>query len=235
MIIRSRFRRLLALCLALLIPNMYSMAVLAAPAQQPPLTAELSAFGRVSVNGAPAASGATIFTNSTLMTDDNSSAIVNLGRLGRIEYLSKSTSTLSFAEMNVTATLDAGFARVLKPQGVSTGIITREVSVIAGGGEPALFTVSLDSGRTVVAVQQGHVELRTSHGTKQLAAGQQAAINQSGEVATQGHQTSGGGPHLGILLAIGAAIAVLAIVLSGRGGNNSMNASGGGGNVSPAA
>jgi len=233
MVIRYRFQRLLAFCLALLILNMYSTVISAEPAQQPPLTAELSAFGRVSVNGAPATSGATIFTNSTLVTDDNSSAIINLGRLGRIEYLSKSVSTLSFAETSATATLDAGFARVLKPQGVSTSIITKEVTVLAGSGEPALFTVSLENGRTSVAVQQGHVELRTGRGTKQLAAGQQAAINQGGEATIQGRNSSGSGRHPGILLAIGAAIAVIAIVLGARGGSNNMNASGGGGQVSP--
>src|SRR5215210_8930514 len=71
-------------------------------------TGDLSVVGEVSVNGTNAISGATVFSDSTITTGQNSSAVVSLGKLGRVELLPNSNIKLSFTDNSVTGTLDAG-------------------------------------------------------------------------------------------------------------------------------
>ena len=75
-------RKLVALSVAAAVLSVSSMLVLATPGAR---SAELSVSGNVTVNGQKAISGGTIFSDSVIVTAKDSSAVVSLAKLGRIE------------------------------------------------------------------------------------------------------------------------------------------------------
>ncbi|HVG33921.1 MAG TPA: hypothetical protein VM911_12610, partial [Pyrinomonadaceae bacterium] len=105
MISRSWSRKSIAFCLAIAVLSVYSMVVLATPGQTGP-SGELSVSGQVTVNGQSAISGATVFSDSTVATAQNSSAVVSLGKLGRVELLPSSSMKVSFNETSISGMLE---------------------------------------------------------------------------------------------------------------------------------
>ncbi|HEV2802758.1 MAG TPA: hypothetical protein VGW12_19965 [Pyrinomonadaceae bacterium] len=216
MISRNWSRMAISLCLTVAMMSTYSMVALAAPAQSP--SGELSVVGEVSVNGTNAISGATVFTDSTVTTAKGSSAVVSLGKLGRVEILPESSVKLSFSENSVTGTLDAGRVRLSTSAGTASSVVTKDGSAVADNSQPAVFTVNVECGNTEVATQSGRVELRAGSSVKQIAAGNQdtAGTAQPGSRCTRLTRDTdfgalSGGALAGLLLAAGGAIAAAII------------------------
>ena len=232
MISRTWSRKSIAFSLAVAILSVYSMVVLATPGQTGP-SGELSVSGQVTVNGQSAISGATVFSDSTITTAKGSSAVVSLGKLGRFDVLPESSIKLSFTESGVTAMLDAGRVRV--SSGSMTSIVTKDGSAIADA--PAVFTVDVECGNTVVATQSGNVTLRAGNSTKQIAAGSQDSAGTAApgtrctRLKTEGMKGIGGGALAALLLAAGGAIA--AAIIAGTSENNDIELGGGTLVVSP--
>src|SRR5688572_15065961 len=86
------------------------------------LTGEITVVGQVTVNGQPAVSNSTIVSGSTIVTGSNSSAIISLGKTGRIEVLADSNFVLNFSESNIVGILSSGKARVANAAGVATTV-----------------------------------------------------------------------------------------------------------------
>ena len=130
--------------------------------------------GQVSVNGTAAISGATVFSDSTVTTAARSSAVVSLGKLGRVEVLPSTTMKLNFEDPNVSvAMLDAGRVRISSSSNVTAKVTTRDGEVVSTGNQRNAFTVDTSCGNTFVAVKNGTVELRAGSTVKQIAAGNQ--------------------------------------------------------------
>lgn len=136
--------------------------------------------GRVSVNGTAAISGATVFSDSTITTAARSSAVVSLGKLGRVEVLPESTMKLSFSDANVSVSmLEAGRVRLSSSSNVTTTATTKDGQVVSTGNQRNEFTVDTSCGNTFVAVKKGTVELRAGSTVKQIAAGNQDSAGQA--------------------------------------------------------
>ena len=217
MISRNWSRMAISLCLTVAILSTFSMVALAAPGQSTP-SGELSVVGEVSVNGTNAISGATVFSDSTVTTAKGSSAVVSLGKLGRVEVLPSSSLKLSFTENSVTATLDAGRVRYSTSAGTAATVITKDGSAVADNSQPNVFTVNVECGNTEVSTQSGRVELRAGSNVQQVAAGSNASAGQAqpGSRCTRltratdfGHLS--GGALAALLLAAGGAIAAAII------------------------
>jgi len=227
MISRNLSRKSIAFGLAVAVLSVYSMVVLAAPGQKGP-SGELSVSGQVTVNGQTAISGATVFSDSTITTAANSSAVVSLGKLGRVELLPSSSVKLSFTDSGIAALLDAGRVRLSTPAGVAASVTTKDGTAMADSAQAAAFTVDVECGNTIVATQTGSVQLNAGGSTKQIAAGNQdtAGTAAPGTRCTRltrpdsfGHL--GGGALAALLLAAGGAVA--AAILAGRSDNNDLN------------
>ena len=227
MISRNLSRKSIAFGLAVAVLSVYSMVVLAAPGQKGP-SGELSVSGQVTVNGQTAISGATVFSDSTITTAANSSAVVSLGKLGRVELLPSSSVKLSFSDSGIAALLDAGRVRLSTPAGVAATVTTKDGTAMADSAQAAAFTVDVECGNTIVATQTGSVQLNAGGSTKQIAAGNQdtAGTAAPGTRCTRlsrpdsfGHL--GGGALAALLLAAGGAVA--AAILAGRSDNNDLN------------
>ena len=213
MISRTWSRAALSLSLAFAVVCTYSMVGLAAP-QQVAASGELSVVGQVAVNGTNAISGATLFTDSTVTTAQGSSAVVSLGKLGRVEVMPESSLKLTFSEGMVTGALDSGKVRFSTSTGVASSVVTKDGTAVADASSPNVFVVDVECGNTVVATQSGRVELRAGSAVKQIAAGNQdtAGTAQPGSRCTRltrdtNFGSLSGGSLALLLLGVGGAIA----------------------------
>lgn len=217
MISRTWSRTPITLALAFAILCTYSMVALAAPQGQAGPTGDLSVVGEVSVNGTNAISGATVFSDSTITTGQNSSAVVSLGKLGRVELLPNSSIKLSFNDAGISGMLNAGRVRLSTSSGINAVVNTKDGAAVADANQPNVFTVDIECGNTIVATQSGRVELRAGDTVKQIAAGNQDTAGQAtpGTRCTRFTQPEmrgiGGGALAALLLAVGGAVAAAII------------------------
>lgn len=130
--------------------------------------------GEVSVDGTQVISGATVFSDSTITTAARSSAVVSLGKLGRVEVLPDSTMKLIFGEENVSVNmLSAGRVRISSSSNVTATVSTTNGEVSSIGNQRTEFIVDTSCGNTFVSVKKGTVELRSGRAVTQIAAGNQ--------------------------------------------------------------
>ncbi|HYV25038.1 MAG TPA: hypothetical protein VE969_07340, partial [Pyrinomonadaceae bacterium] len=163
--------RLSAVCIPVFCASVVlALSVVAGPVQTGhPMLQQVE--GTVTVDERPAAKGAEISSGAVVHTAKGSSAVVSLGKLGRVEVFEETTMTLTFTDSTVTVSmLEAGRVRMSS----SSGVVTTNDGTIKTIGTPrAMFTVDTSCGNTFVAVSNGKVELRAGSTVKQIAAGGQ--------------------------------------------------------------
>jgi hypothetical protein len=93
----------------------------------------------VKVNGETAQSGRSIFSASTISTPENTSAIINLGKLGKLELAPNTTANISFTDKGINGDLLSGKITVLGA--------TNTVNIKTTEGK----TVKLNAGESVTA------------------------------------------------------------------------------------
>jgi nitrous oxidase accessory protein NosD len=129
---RTWTRKALAFSLALVLFNAAAVVVWAGGAvrelQEPgqiPVTGQLTLTGKVTVNGQPAATGDTVTSGSTIEAAAHSSAVVSLGKLGRVEALPETRMKLSYDDSSISISLGSGRVRVSTGPGVAATITTK--------------------------------------------------------------------------------------------------------------
>lgn len=178
MTINSRKFRILMFCLTLtFLTGMFCSALAADGVEQP--VGMLTVTGTVKVNGKPAATGDIVTAGSEVQTAQGSSAIVSLGRLGRVEALPSTTLKLRY-DIKATTHSMASIAILLADGSVKVstgedGMVNVESGPTATRAsldtQQNVFTVDKTCGNTLVSVTEGKVELRFGHTVKQIAAG----------------------------------------------------------------
>jgi len=160
----------------------YSMVVLAVPRD---VTAEISVTGQVTVNGQPAVSNSTIVSGSTIVTGANSSAVISLGKTGRVEILADSNMVLNFSASGIVGILSSGKARVSNAAGVAATITTKDATVIADAGQADTFLVEVECSHTHVDTSAGVVTMREGTTDRQIAAGTSATAGNLSQTGCQ--------------------------------------------------
>lgn len=130
-------RKALSSCLMVAVIATYSMVVLAVPGK---VAGDLTVIGKganssaasVLINGESAKSGRSVFTSSTIATPADSSAVISLGKLGKIQVAPNSTFTLNF-ENAITGTLTSGKVTVLTSADTVAVTTANGVVNLAGG------------------------------------------------------------------------------------------------------
>jgi hypothetical protein len=133
-------RKVLSLCLSVAIIATYSAPALATSEK---IAGEISISGKtaqgqnlfVKIDGENAQSGRSIFSASTIATPDNASAIVNLGKAGKIELAPNTIVRLSFDEANISGDLSAGQITVLSSLTSMTVKTTDNKTIAVKAGE----------------------------------------------------------------------------------------------------
>jgi len=203
MISKSWSRKSIATAVAVAVLSVYSMVVLAAPGAK--ASGELSVSGQVTVNGQKVISGGTVFTDSMISTAAQSSASVNISKVGRVELAPDSNLHLSFGENSITAMLETGSAQVSTVAGTTVNLTTKDGTVVVDGSQATSFTVSSLRGRTTVSTLTGLAQFKTGGATKQVADGESAS---AGVPQTKDDDDGMSGGALAVLLlAIGGAVA----------------------------
>ena len=113
--------RTLAFCLALAFLA-GALQVVSPTARAEDAMGQLTVTGMVKVNGKPAATGDIVVSGSVVETAKGSSAVVSLGKLGRVEATAETKMTLRYGEMNIGILLDAGIVKVTTGEGVTATI-----------------------------------------------------------------------------------------------------------------
>jgi hypothetical protein len=228
---------------AIAVWSAFSMAAIAAPND---VMSEITVTGQVSVNGQAVVSNSTLTSGNTIVTGANSSAVVNMGKNGRVEILSDSSLTLNFSDNSISGILTTGKVRVSNAAGIAATVTTKNSTVIADTSQANSFGVDVgcaDEDRctqTYVETTTGLVTLRNGTSDKQVAAGTDATYGNPSQtgckpclrpgtaapVVTAG---LGVGALAALLLAAGGAV-ITAVVL---GDNNETEVGGGTVVVSP--
>ena len=113
--------RSLTLCLTLAFVAGATQVVLPKSQAEDPM-GMLIVTGMVKVNGKPAATGDIVASGSVVETAAKSSAVVSLGKLGRVEATAETKMTLRYGDNNIAVLLDAGIVKVNTGEGVTATI-----------------------------------------------------------------------------------------------------------------
>ncbi|HEX6043910.1 MAG TPA: FecR domain-containing protein [Pyrinomonadaceae bacterium] len=205
MISKSWSRKSIATVVAVAVLSVYSMVVLAAPGAK--ASGELSVSGQVMVNGQKMVSGGTIFTDSVISTAPQSSASVNIAKVGRVDLSANSNLRISFSESSITAMLETGSAQVSTLAGTTVNLTTKDGTVVVDGKEATSFSVSASRGRTSMTTLSGVAQFRTGTTVKQVAAGESAVAGTPNPQTDDDDDDMSGGALAVLLLAVGGAVA----------------------------
>lgn len=171
MISKTLLRKFIAVWVTAAILSVTSVLTAATPVVR---SGGLSITGQVTVDGQSVISGGTFFSDSTIATSANSSATLNLGKLGRVELPANSSLTLSFTENSIVGSLHSGRGFLSTPAGVFVNIATKDSLVAVDGSEPTSININSEVANTMVASEAGRAELRTDAGIQEIFSGQNA-------------------------------------------------------------
>lgn len=209
---KNRIRRSITVLTAVAVWCVYSMVAFAAA---PDVTGIISVTGNVTVNGQPAVTNATVVSGSTIVTGANSSAVINLGKIGRIEMAADSNMTLKFADTNIVGILSSGKARVSNTSGVATTITTKDSAIIADAGQANSFAVEVECSHTHVDTISGLVTMRSGNNDKQVAAGTDATAGNLSQTGCQPCLRPGSAPPVATLGLGALPIALILLAVAG--------------------
>ncbi|MGE0132052.1 MAG: hypothetical protein AB7U82_28555 [Blastocatellales bacterium] len=133
---------------------------------------QLIVTGSVTVNEKRAITGTTVFTDSRIAVAcaKGSSAIVNLGRLGRVELTAGSRLVLRFSDGLINGDLLEGKAVVSTPAGVKVAVNTPEGVSSADGKEATVTPVATQRGVRCVPIAMSSSGSASALGSGALAA-----------------------------------------------------------------
>jgi hypothetical protein len=212
---KNKIRKSMTLLTALAVWCVYSTVIFAATKD---ITGEITVTGQVTVNGQSAVSNSTVVSGSTIVTGTDSSAVVSLGKLGRVELSADSSLTLKFSEGSITGILSQGKSRVSNAAGVATTFTTKDATVIADAGQANSFVVEVECSHSHVDTVSGLVTMRTGSNDKQVAAGTTAEAGNLQQTGCKPCMRPNSAPPVPVLgLGSGALAAILIAAAAGVG------------------
>jgi hypothetical protein len=159
-------------------------------------------------------------SGSTIVTGADSSAIVSLGKTGRIEISANSNLVLNFSDNSIVGILSSGKTRVSNSAGVAATITTKDAIAIADAGQADTFTVEVECSHTHLDTAAGIVTMREGSNDKQVAAGTSATAGNLSQTGCQPCLRPNSAPPVRFggpwwLLLVGAGVAATAILIGG--------------------
>lgn len=210
---KNRIRKITTLFTLAAVWSVYSMVAYAVPSF---VGGDVTVTGSVTINGQAAVSNSTITSGSTIVTGANSSAVISLGKTGRVEVLANTSMTLSFSDGSIIGSVNDGKARFANAAGVATTVTTKHATTIADTGQANNFTVEVECSHTHVDTTSGLVTMREGTSDKQVAAGTSATAGNLSQTGCQPCLRPGSAPSVAVagwpwllLLAAGAAGAAI--------------------------
>jgi hypothetical protein len=141
---------------------------------------EVVAASGATINGFPAISGMTVFNDNRIRTGQHGAAIINLGRLGRVECGPDTDMTLRLSGSSIGADLRSNRVVVSARAGISVAINTAKGVVTTDGRQPAVLTIYVDSKRARAIAHLGSARV-VSTGEDGRAEGKEISQSPQGE------------------------------------------------------
>lgn len=177
---KNIFRKFVTLTTVGAVWCVYSMVAFALAVDQ---KGEITVTGQVTVNGQPTVSNSTVLSGAVIAVGANSSAVVSLGKLGRVEVLADSNATLIFSGNSIVVNLSQGQTRVSNSAGIAATVTTKDATVVADSSQADNFLVEVECSHTHVDTTSGLVTMKSGSTDKQVAAGTSAT---AGSLAQKG-------------------------------------------------
>ena len=207
-------RKAIALMIATAILSLYATANSATPKLNSKTSmGTITINGIVQINGSRVVSGQTLFSGSNIRIGPESESTLDLGNLARLKLEAETSLTLESSDLGLSASLDNGTMRALVPGGIRGGITTADASITTDAGQPAVFSVLVDSCSTTLSVQTGRVEIRFGDNVRSVASGQSFSTGGS-PIPPGPQQNLSNRKRVGLVIGIGGAIAILLIALT---------------------
>lgn len=143
-------------------------------AQSSKVAGELAAASGATINGAPAVSGTTVFSNNRVRTARQGAAIVNVGKLGRLELGAESDLTMQFSTANLGGQLHNGRVIISTPMGIAISISTSK-GLVTTDGQAAVLTIEADGKQVRVVAHRGEAKLIANGNIERITAGEEIA------------------------------------------------------------
>jgi hypothetical protein len=153
-------------------------------------TGEVVSASQTTINGFSAISGATVFNDNRITTGKHGAAVINLGRLGRIELGPETDLTLRLSESSIGGELRSNQVVVSARTGTSIAINTTEGIVTTDGRQPAVLTINVNGARARVITHIGDARL-VSTGESRLAGAKESSQSPRGDVWRRAGMASG--------------------------------------------
>ncbi len=231
-------RRALSLCLMVAVFATYSINTLAT---SPKVAGEIIVSGKslgentsVLVNGSSIESGSSLFSSSKIVTPENADAVVNFGKIGRIQIAPSTDLKLNFDDASFGGILSKGKATIL------TASQSENVETIFSVGNMGTLKLAPNTSVALTVSDNGV--------SAQLLAGAITAVNSTGNIAvttpngktvnlTSGNtvnaQGGGGGGNAWLWWALIFGGAAAGIIIAATSNNNRIALGSGGTVVSP--
>ncbi len=123
------------LCIVVLVGNLF-LQPLAAIAKTAPATGQLSYARQVTVNGKEATAGQTLFNGDRIRVSGLGSAVINLGKRGRIELGKDTEFVISLTDDLIGGEMAYGCLGIIASSGTNTSVKTNQGMVSSDGNEP---------------------------------------------------------------------------------------------------
>jgi hypothetical protein len=155
----ANLRGITTLVLLIAVSNFGTLNLISAMAAEPPkadnqVIGQLITSGSVTINDKKAINGTSVYNNSRLNVAcaNGNRAVINLGKLGRVEMAPGTQLVLKFSEGLIGGDLSVGKIVVSAPVGVKVAINTPEGVSAADGKEASLLPVATQRGVRCVPV-----------------------------------------------------------------------------------
>jgi hypothetical protein len=133
---------------------------------------QISLARQVSINGSNAIAGQTIFSGSRVKVANQGNAVLNLGRLGRIELGADSDFALRVTGNVIGGELTAGCVTISAPASVNIELNTAKGAITSDGKSPSSFMAGVRGIAANIIPTLGTVKITTGSKSEKAAAGE---------------------------------------------------------------
>ncbi len=141
------------------------------------MTGQLVSARGVTINGANATPGQTVFSESRIVTSDQGMAIINLGAYGRIEMGANTELILRLSENSIGGMLISGCMQASAPVNVAVSISSGKGAVTTDGKQPASLTFGFEQEQMRIISDAGEALVTSGANSKVLKAGEYVSVN----------------------------------------------------------
>ncbi len=173
----SSLRPILSLiCLTVLLGNLLLQPFVATAKTAPP-TGQLSFAKQVTVNGKEASAGQTLFTGDRIRVSGLGSAVINLGRKGRIELGKDTEFVLSLSDDLIGGDMVYGCMGIIASTGTNTSVKTNKGVVRSDGTEPDSYFLGQRGNQGRVIPSLGEAQMLIDGKTESVGFGSSLDID----------------------------------------------------------